>query len=74
MKIKAFLGFSNGEIHELDLISKNHRKLENNSDNNESNVACMDLLLDKYLIFYYDDGEIDIFIFSNEKVEETIKD
>jgi hypothetical protein len=34
----------------------------------------MDLLLDKYLIFYYDDGEIDIFIFSNEKVEETIKD
>jgi hypothetical protein len=34
----------------------------------------MDLLLDKYLIFYYDDGEIDIFIFSNEKIEETIKD
>jgi hypothetical protein len=34
----------------------------------------MDLLLDKYLIFYYDDGEIDIFIFSNEKVEETIMD
>lgn len=34
----------------------------------------MDLLLDKYLIFYYDDGEIDIFIFSNEKAEEVIKD
>jgi len=34
----------------------------------------MDFLHDKYLIFYYDDGEIDIFIFSNEKVEETIKD